>query len=67
MLELRSVGGRLGGAVRIACAAGAESRLWQQEEGRGWVLKAASVGERTTGAAPGSGLMDAGRLTAPER
>jgi hypothetical protein len=26
-----------------------------------------SVGERTAGAAPGSGLMEAGRLAAPER
>ena len=67
MHELRSVGGRLGGQVRIACAAGAESRPRLQEEGRGWLLKAASVGERTPGAAPGSGLMDAGRLAAPER
>ena len=49
MHELRSVGGRLGGQVRIACAAGAESRPRLQEEGRGWLLKAASVGERTPG------------------
>ena len=67
MHELRSVSGRLGGQVRIACAAGAESRPRLQEEGRGWLLKAASVGERTPGAAPGLGLMDAGRLAAPKR
>ena len=65
--ELRSVGGRLDGAVRIACAAGAESRLRQQEEGRRWVLKAARVGKSTASAPPGAGLMDAGRLAAPNR